>query len=149
MPSQLPFFVAACDYTLIGEEFFAASAYPLRPAGTAGQPEGAGRGQDSWSALVLIIGCVGGDLRPPSITGNEISARTRSIGSRDPRSLPVEEAPTREAHRATHGSPQSVGVLLIIATFVPGTCSDWSEDATTFFGDHRGQWPSSSAAAVF
>jgi hypothetical protein len=25
--SQLPFFVAACDYTLIGEEFFAASAY--------------------------------------------------------------------------------------------------------------------------
>ena len=27
MPSQLPFFVASCDYTLIGEEFFAASAY--------------------------------------------------------------------------------------------------------------------------
>ena len=25
MPAQLPFFVAACDYTLIGEEFFAAS----------------------------------------------------------------------------------------------------------------------------
>ena len=33
MPSQLPFFVAACDYTLIGEEFFAASAY------LSGQPE--------------------------------------------------------------------------------------------------------------
>jgi len=27
MPAQLPFFVAACDYTLIGEELFAASAY--------------------------------------------------------------------------------------------------------------------------
>ncbi len=27
MPTQLPFFVAACDYTLIGEELFAASAY--------------------------------------------------------------------------------------------------------------------------
>lgn len=26
-PTQLPFFVAACDYTLIGEELFAASAY--------------------------------------------------------------------------------------------------------------------------
>jgi len=26
-PSQLPFFVAACDYVLIGEELFAASAY--------------------------------------------------------------------------------------------------------------------------
>ncbi len=26
-PAQLPFFITACDYTLIGEEFFAASAY--------------------------------------------------------------------------------------------------------------------------
>ncbi|MFH2037431.1 MAG: DUF6754 domain-containing protein, partial [Candidatus Zixiibacteriota bacterium] len=29
-PAQLPFFVAACDYTLIGEEMFAASAYLSR-----------------------------------------------------------------------------------------------------------------------
>lgn len=29
-PSQLPFFVAACDYTLIGEELFATSAYLTR-----------------------------------------------------------------------------------------------------------------------
>jgi hypothetical protein len=28
--AQLPFFVAACDFTLIGEEFFAASAYLSR-----------------------------------------------------------------------------------------------------------------------
>ncbi len=28
--SQLPFFVAACDYTLIGEEIFAASSYLSR-----------------------------------------------------------------------------------------------------------------------
>ncbi len=27
MPAQLPFFIVACDYTLIGEELFAASAY--------------------------------------------------------------------------------------------------------------------------
>ena len=42
MPSQLPFFVAACDYTLIGEEFFAASAY------LTGSPEELGslKGQD-------------------------------------------------------------------------------------------------------
>jgi hypothetical protein len=26
-PEQLPFFIAACDYTLIGEELYAASAY--------------------------------------------------------------------------------------------------------------------------
>jgi hypothetical protein len=42
MPSQLPFFVAACDYTLIGEEFFAASAY------LSGEPHqlGSAPGQD-------------------------------------------------------------------------------------------------------
>lgn len=56
MPSQLPFFVAACDYTLIGEEFFAASAY------LSGQPDQLGslKGQDMGKVLVaafLIIGC--------------------------------------------------------------------------------------------
>ncbi|MCH8822613.1 MAG: hypothetical protein IH984_03805 [Planctomycetes bacterium] len=55
MPAQLPFFVAACDYTLIGEEFFAASAY------LSGSPEELGslKGQDVgkvFVALVLIIG---------------------------------------------------------------------------------------------
>ena len=39
---QLPFFVAACDYTLIGEEFLAASAY------LSGEPDQLGtlKGQD-------------------------------------------------------------------------------------------------------
>ena len=57
MPSQLPFFVAACDYTLIGEEFFAASAY------LSNDPEQLGslKGQDIGkiiAAALLIIGCV-------------------------------------------------------------------------------------------
>jgi hypothetical protein len=57
MPSQLPFFVAACDYTLIGEEFFAASAY------LSNDPEQLGslKGQDVGkviAALLLIVGCV-------------------------------------------------------------------------------------------
>ncbi len=56
MPSQLPFFVAACDYTLIGEEFFAASAY------LSGEPHQMGslKGQDVGKfcgAVLLIIGC--------------------------------------------------------------------------------------------
>jgi hypothetical protein len=44
--AQLPFFVAACDYTLIGEEFFAASAY------LSGEPLQIGslRGQDMCKA---------------------------------------------------------------------------------------------------
>ena len=53
MPSQLPFFVASCDYTLIGEEFFAASAY------LSGDPLQIGslKVQDYWKFLsVLILG---------------------------------------------------------------------------------------------
>ena len=55
MPSQLPFFVAACDYTLIGEEFFAASAY------LSGQPDQLGslKGQDIGKVLVGIVLVVG------------------------------------------------------------------------------------------
>jgi len=55
MPAQLPFFVAACDYTLIGEEFFAASAY------LSGEPDQLGslKGQDVGKVIVMagiIIG---------------------------------------------------------------------------------------------
>ncbi len=55
--TQLPFFVAACDYTLIGEELFAASAY------LSGEPAQLGmlKGQDfgKLAAMVLVvIGCL-------------------------------------------------------------------------------------------
>jgi hypothetical protein len=55
-PAQLPFFVAACDYTLIGEEFFAASAY------LSGDPDQLGslKGQDIGKMIVmglLFVGC--------------------------------------------------------------------------------------------
>jgi len=51
MPAQLPFFVASCDYTLIGEEFFAASAY------LSGDPlqMGSLKGQDMGKLVSLII----------------------------------------------------------------------------------------------
>lgn len=57
MPTQLPFFVAACDFTLIGEEFFAASAYLSRDP----QQLGSLKGQDFGKlvgGIVLILGCV-------------------------------------------------------------------------------------------
>jgi len=49
--SQIPFFVTACDYTLIGEEFYAASAY------LSGQPEmlGSIKGQDYVKLLCMIF----------------------------------------------------------------------------------------------
>ncbi len=49
-PAQLPFFIAACDYTLMGEELYAASAYlsrePLLLGGLKGQ---------DWMKVLFII----------------------------------------------------------------------------------------------
>jgi hypothetical protein len=53
MPAQLPFFVAACDYTLIGEEFFAASAYLSGEAHQLGSLKGQDVGKAFGVALLL------------------------------------------------------------------------------------------------
>ncbi|MCP4632277.1 MAG: fibronectin type III domain-containing protein [candidate division Zixibacteria bacterium] len=55
MPSQLPFFVAACDYTLIGEELFAASAY------LSNEPKQLGslKGQDVGKVIAMAVIGVG------------------------------------------------------------------------------------------
>jgi len=54
-PAQLPFFVAACDFTLIGEELFAASAY------LSGEPKALGslKGQDVGKGIALAAILVG------------------------------------------------------------------------------------------
>ena len=56
MPAQLPFFVAACDYTLIGEEFFAASAYLSHDPDQLGSLKGQDVGK-LLVAVLLVIGC--------------------------------------------------------------------------------------------
>jgi hypothetical protein len=54
-PEQLPFFIAACDYTLMGEELYAASSYlshePLLLGGL--------KGQDFVKIILLILILVG------------------------------------------------------------------------------------------
>jgi len=54
-PAQLPFFIAACDFTLIGEELFAASAY------LSGEPMQLGslKGQDVGKAIAMITILIG------------------------------------------------------------------------------------------
>lgn len=52
---QLPFFVTTCDYTLIGEELYAASAYLSREPVQVGTL----RGQDIGKALILGVLIVG------------------------------------------------------------------------------------------
>ena len=71
-PSQLPFFVAACDYTLIGEEFFAASAY------LSGEPAQLGsiRGQDIGKLIAAAIVVLGTALATVGAFAPEGSAAT-------------------------------------------------------------------------
>jgi hypothetical protein len=56
-PEQLPFFIAACDYTLMGEELFAASAYlshePIMLGGLKGQ---------DWMKVLIIVTIITGAL---------------------------------------------------------------------------------------
>jgi hypothetical protein len=54
-PTQLPFFVATCDYVLIGEELYAASAYLSREPVLLGSI----RGQDIFKALCIVVGLTG------------------------------------------------------------------------------------------
>ena len=55
--SQLPFFIAACDYTLIGEELFAATAYLSKDPMFLGSI----RGQD-WGKVLIFAALVFGVL---------------------------------------------------------------------------------------
>ncbi len=54
-PEQLPFFIAACDYTLMGEELYAASSYlskePLMLGGL--------KGQDFVKIIIILLILVG------------------------------------------------------------------------------------------
>ncbi len=53
-PSQLPFFITACDYTLIGEEFFAASAYLSGDNRLIGSIRGQDMGKIIFMAAILL-----------------------------------------------------------------------------------------------
>lgn len=71
-PAQLPFFIAACDYTLIGEEFYAASAY------LSGDPDQQGslKGQDFGKILVACLLITGSLLA----TGAALAGRAGNLG---------------------------------------------------------------------
>ncbi|MBW6513401.1 MAG: hypothetical protein K0B87_01430 [Candidatus Syntrophosphaera sp.] len=54
-PHQIPFFVVSCDYTLIGEELYAASAYLSRDP----QQLGSLKGHDFGKLMVIVLVLVG------------------------------------------------------------------------------------------
>jgi hypothetical protein len=55
--AQLPFFITACDYTLIGEELYAASAYLSREPLLLGSL----KGQD-WAKVLFLVCAITGSL---------------------------------------------------------------------------------------
>ncbi len=66
--TQLPFFITTCDYTLIGEELYAASAY----LGREPKQLGSIKGQDACKAVIMGFITLGVILSIISaITGNE------------------------------------------------------------------------------
>lgn len=70
---QLPFFVVACDYTLIGEELYAASAY------LSGEPKLVGglKGADLLKILIILFVLVGCGLETAGIHWLKEWARTQ------------------------------------------------------------------------
>ena len=54
-PEQVPFFITACDYTLIGEELYAAGAYLSEDPVQVGSL----RGQDIVKLILLAVLCLG------------------------------------------------------------------------------------------
>jgi hypothetical protein len=68
--TQTPFFVAACDYVIIGDEFYAASAYLSREPVAVGSLAGQDFGKLLFAAFVLL-GCIACSLTGPQLTGNE------------------------------------------------------------------------------
>ncbi len=63
--TQLPFFITTCDYTLMGEELYAASAYLSREPKLLGSL----KGQDIGKAVLLIVMILGTILT--TILGNQ------------------------------------------------------------------------------
>src|SRR5262245_18528477 len=69
---QLPFFVTTCDYALIGEELYAASAYLSREPVQVGTL----RGQDIGKGFILIVIVLGAVL---ATTGVMFSTETQTV----------------------------------------------------------------------
>ncbi len=63
--TQIPFFITTCDYTLIGEELYAASAYLNREPMLLGTL----KGQDYFKLMIVVIVSIGAILASFQITG--------------------------------------------------------------------------------
>lgn len=77
--TQTPFFIAACDYVLIGEEFYAASAYLTRKPVLVGSLVG----QD-WSKMAIAILIMFGFLMETVQYPGWVQAETARVEGQEP-----------------------------------------------------------------
>ncbi|HMS56796.1 MAG TPA: hypothetical protein PKA27_15490 [Fimbriimonadaceae bacterium] len=77
--TQTPFFIAACDYVLIGEEFYAASAYLTREPVLVGSLIG----QD-WSKIAILITIIFGFMMESVQRGQMTGMEKQPDGSYTP-----------------------------------------------------------------
>ncbi|MHB1461372.1 MAG: DUF6754 domain-containing protein [Armatimonadota bacterium] len=61
--TQVPFFIAACDYTIIGDEFYAASAYLSREPTLLGSLVGQDIGK-LMIIIVIVLGVIAASIAP-------------------------------------------------------------------------------------
>ena len=147
-PAQLPFFVAACDYTLIGEEFFAASAY------LSGDPDQLGslQGQDVGKVVVGTLIIVGSLLATVAVAAKWSPHRHCACGAANNRRLPAEHGPEIERRRGMKRTvplliTALVGIVLIASRFIPFAQS-WGEVAQRSGSTFWPRSPLCSAAAA-
>lgn len=81
---QLPFFVAACDYTIIGEEYFAVTAYLTREPGLLGTI----RAADIVKIAAIVLLLVGVSLAVISAP-ERVDGETPAVTSADPTAFSV------------------------------------------------------------
>ena len=102
--TQTPFFIAACDYVLIGDEFYAASAYLTRQPVLVGSLVG----QD-WGKLLLIglVG-VGAVWNTAQIAGGPVTSTFKEEKLETPRNLKQTE--TGFAHLFKANPPKDLKI---------------------------------------
>ncbi len=132
MPSQLPFFVAACDYTLIGEEFFAASAYLSGEKHQLGSLKGQDVGK-VFGSLLLIVGC----LLATFSLGSSKATFTRLDENRDGMISQAESPQMSEAEFTEIDQDKNNALdLEEISSFKSGTVAESLQSATDYITDN-------------
>ncbi len=102
--TQTPFFIAACDYVLIGDEFYAASAYLTRQPVLVGSLVG----QDWGKLLMMALVALGVVFNTAQIAGGPVTSTYKEEKLDKPRPLAQNE--TTFAHLLKANPPKDLKI---------------------------------------